>query len=285
MARKGNQQKNGAIRHTSNHKKRGSESDNTTQDAKVKGKVNEVKICSGEELPDSMHPDTSLRKSFAGTHQEAGGNQLNESPGLSPGKGKYGMDKMDSVSHPIWSGNGSEDHIEETSSIEASEGFRETQTPPDHSHCPKHMRGVMHYLTSCFSLENVKKADHAMVRKMREFSISTFKLVSAWLERQRPQFMSLKTKIYNARDHIKLKMEQAYPIILKLLMHFGNIMLVLTMVWLDCAIRGMDSFVRMGTASLFSVFWCSIFSVISMVGMFKFLIVMVSFSTFLLSIL
>jgi DnaJ family protein C protein 14 len=46
------------------------------------------------------------------------------------------------------------------------------------------------------------------------------------------------------------------------------------MVWLDCALRGIDSFLRMGTTSFFSVIWFSIFSVIAMVGMLKFLIVL-----------
>ncbi|KAJ4842934.1 hypothetical protein Tsubulata_042331, partial [Turnera subulata] len=53
-----------------------------------------------------------------------------------------------------------------------------------------------------------------------------------------------------------------------------NIMLLLLMVWVDCTIRGIDSFFRLGTTSFFSVIWCSILSVIAMVGMSKFLIVL-----------
>jgi DnaJ family protein C protein 14 len=73
-----------------------------------------------------------------------------------------------------------------------------------------------------------------------------------------------------------MKVEQAYPIVLKWLMHIGSIMLLISMVWLDCTLRGIDSFLRMGTTSFFSVIWFGIFSVIAMVGMLKFLIVLVS---------
>ncbi|XVF30018.1 hypothetical protein REPUB_Repub16aG0021200 [Reevesia pubescens] len=98
--------------------------------------------------------------------------------------------------------------------------------------------------------------------------------MSQWLERQSPFFISLTTNLCNARDHVKVKIEQFYPIVLKWLMHFGNIILLLSIMWLDCTLRGIDSFLRMVTISLFSVIWCNIFSVIAMVGMWKFLMVL-----------
>ena len=129
------------------------------------------------------------------------------------------------------------------------------------------------------ALENVEFLDNVVVRNVRASAVSTLKVISQWLERQRPIFISLTTNMYNARDHVKVKIERVYPIVLKWLMHFGNIMLLLSIVWLDCTLRGIDSFLRMGTTSLFSVIWCSIFSVIAMIGMVKFLMVLVSTGT------
>lgn len=59
-------------------------------------------------------------------------------------------------------------------------------------------------------------------------------------------------------------------------MHIGNLMLLLYMVWLDCSLRGIDPFLRVGTTSFFSIVWCSVLSLIGMVGVGKFLVILVS---------
>lgn len=89
-------------------------------------------------------------------------------------------------------------------------------------------------------------------------------------------FLTITSKILNGRDYVKTKIDLAYPIVMKWLMQLGSVLFIISMLWLDFTLRGIDSFVRMGTTSLFSVIWFSILSVVSMVGVFKFLIVLVS---------
>ncbi|KAF7837685.1 dnaJ-like protein subfamily C member 14 [Senna tora] len=101
-----------------------------------------------------------------------------------------------------------------------------------------------------------------LVEPLRLLASSIFTAVTGWLIRQKPFFVSLTDSIFRACDHFKMKIQRSYPIVLKWLLHFGNILLLLFVFWLDCALRGIDSFVRMGTASFFSVIWCSIFSVL-----------------------
>ncbi|KAI3459194.1 hypothetical protein Pfo_015857 [Paulownia fortunei] len=72
-----------------------------------------------------------------------------------------------------------------------------------------------------------------------------------------------------------MKIQHAQPVIFRGIVHTGNLMLLLFMVWLDCSLRGIDSFLRMGTTSFFSIVWCSVLSVIAMVGVFKFLVILV----------
>jgi DnaJ family protein C protein 14 len=115
-----------------------------------------------------------------------------------------------------------------------------------------------------------------VVGNLRASALSMLKVAGEWLERQEQPFVSLKTNIYASRDYVKMKVAKAYPVVLKWLLQFGNIVLLLSMVCLDCTLRGMDSFLRLGTTSFFSVIWCSILSVIAMVGISKILIILVS---------
>ena len=270
MARKGNQQKNG--------KKRGSESGYPVPDAKVRGKASEVKVFLGEELPNSNPPGSPLTESISKGHQAGTENKYRQNSEKSVTTEKHG-DAAEGPGQSFSSGSNSGDCVENAPSKEASSGREQNEISPDGNLHPKHKKGVWGCLLNGFhlkdALENVEFLDNVVVRNVRASAVSTLKVISQWLERQRPIFISLTTNMYNARDHVKVKIEQVYPIVLKWLMHFGNIMLLLSIVWLDCTLRGIDSFLRMGTTSLLSVIWCSIFSVIAMVGMLKFLMVLV----------
>lgn len=192
---------------------------------------------------------------------------------------KHG-DTAEGSGQSLYSGNNSGDFIENAPSEEASSGSERKEISADGNLHWKHKKGVWGCLLNGFhlkdALESVDFSHNIVVRNVKASAVSTLKVISQWLERQRPIFISLTTNIYNARDRVKVKIEQLYPIMLKWLMHFGNIMLLLSVVWLDCTLRGIDSFLRMGTTSLFSVMWCTIFSVIAMVGVVKFLMVLVS---------
>lgn len=106
------------------------------------------------------------------------------------------------------------------------------------------------------------------------------KSAGEWFEKQKPWLIDVKTRTSDAYDYAKLKIEKSYPFVFKWLVQFGNLMLLLTMVWLDCTLRGINSFLHMGTTSFFSFTWCAVFSVVAMVGMSKLLLVLVSSASF-----
>nr|POE95560.1 dnaj like subfamily c member 14 [Quercus suber] len=245
MARKGNQQKNGVDHHTLNHKRRGSGSGCNPPDTKGRGKAHEVKVFPGEELPNGNQPG-NFAESVSQTNYAGDENRSSQKSENLLRKEKQGMDALQQPEQPISSRD----------DLRNCNGNIEASTKQENA-----------------TLYGTNQ-DNSVVRSMRASTLSILKASSEWLERQRPLFMNLTTKISNACDHARMKIEQAYPVVLKWLMQVGSIMLLISMVWLDCALRGMDSFLRMGTTSFFSVIWFSIFSVIAMVGILKFLVVL-----------
>ncbi|OMO58502.1 hypothetical protein COLO4_34568 [Corchorus olitorius] len=269
MARKGNQQKNG--------KKRGSDAGVPPSDAKGRGKSNDIKVFPGEELPNGNPLGSPLTENITKGHPTGTDNNSRQNYENSVTTERHGV-PAEGLGQSVSSGSNSGDCIENAPSQEASSAREQNETSPDGNLHPENKKGVWGCFLNGFHLkdamENLEFSDNVMVRNVRTSALSTLKVISRWLERQRPFFISLTTNIYNARDHVKVKIEQLYPVVLKWLMHIGNIVLLLSIVWLDCTLRGIDSFLRMGTTSLFSVVWCSIFSVIAMVGMLKFLMVL-----------
>ncbi|XP_038991611.1 uncharacterized protein LOC120114899 [Hibiscus syriacus] len=268
MARKGNQQKNG--------KQKGSEAGHRVSNVKGRGKANEKVVFHGEELPNGNTSDSTLTETISKGHQAG-----TENSEMSATTEKHG-DAAEGLRQSISSGSNSGNCIENEASDEASTGKEWNEIAPDGNLNLKHKNGVWGCLLNGSHLkdamENVKFSDYLAVRNMRAVArasaASTLKVISQWLERQRPILISLTAKMHSARDHVKVKVEWLYPIVLTWLRHFGNIMLLLSIVWFDCTLRGIDSFLRMGTTSLFSVIWCSIFSVIAMIGMWKFLMLL-----------
>ncbi|KAK4433851.1 DnaJsubfamily B member 1 [Sesamum alatum] len=123
--------------------------------------------------------------------------------------------------------------------------------------------------------ENVEFPEAAVLKFIRTIALSIAKSSGEWVERHKPAFLTLKTNTLKACDHILMKIQRVQPVILRWIMRIGNIMLLLFMVWLDCSLRGIDSFLRMGTTSFFSIVWCSVLSVIAMVGVSKFLLTLI----------
>ncbi|XP_040990979.1 uncharacterized protein LOC121238209 [Juglans microcarpa x Juglans regia] len=272
MARKGNQQKNGVDHQTLDHKRRGSASGFNPKNIRGRGKPQEAKVLPGEELPNG-----SQSSNFAEIVNEAN-YPRDESKSAQKSENmlreeKQGMDAMQGPEQPMSSGSDLADCIgnigasaeEQNGILNTNQGRKHTISSPAFLPNGLNIRNM---------IENVKSSDILVLRSLRAFVVLVFKAASEWLDRQRPLFMTLKTKMLNACDYTKTKIEQVYPIVLKWLMHFGSIMLLISMVWLECFLRGIDSFLRMGTTAFFSVIWFSIFSVIAMVGMLKFLIVL-----------
>ncbi|KAF4354312.1 hypothetical protein G4B88_007441, partial [Cannabis sativa] len=278
MARKGNQQKNGIDSHASNHKKRSSDIGSAEPDVKANGNASEAKEFPGDELPDGNHPNSPLGRSTGKTHNAGGEHKSKKKTNKHLRKDKQAVNGVDGVEQPKEKPlrNDSDDHIGNSEGPSVVE--ENVPVPPRANHMKRHRKSRTSYSLSGLriqnALENMELPDNVVMRKLKALALSTIKATNEWLERQRPLFIRLKNQAQKANDYGKTKIMQAYPVVLKWLMHFGSIMLLILMVWLDCAIRGMDSFLRLGTTSFFSVIWCGIFSLIAMVGIFKFLLVL-----------
>lgn len=125
------------------------------------------------------------------------------------------------------------------------------------------------------TLENFKVSIMVVFRNLMMLALSASKVSIQWLERWRPLLDPLKSNLLVATGYVQGKVQQAYPIVVRWIMHFGNIMLLLSMVWLDCALRGIESFLCMGMTSILSVIWCGVLSLIAG-AKFKFLLILVS---------
>ncbi|KAA8527340.1 hypothetical protein F0562_034945 [Nyssa sinensis] len=282
MARKGNQQKNGLDRHSSNHKNGVSDNGCTLPNAKGRVKVSEANVVASEELSNGNQPSIPLTESVNKINHigDKKKSKLNSDKFLR--KENQEKDAKQGVEHPVFSGSNSGDCIGNASTMEASgSSSREENGPsPNGNHGPKHARSILDHLPNGLHTEDVMKnlafLDTMVIRCLRASGLSILKAATDWVEKQKPHFTTLTTNILNARDYFQMKIERAYPIVMKWVIHFGNIMLLISMVWLYCTFRGIDSLLRMGTTSFFSVIWCSILSVLAMIGVSKFLAVLVS---------
>ncbi|KAJ6312299.1 hypothetical protein OIU77_013939 [Salix suchowensis] len=264
MARKGNQHRNGVDRHSSNHKNKVSDSDSNGR-----GKGSEMKVYPGEEPPNGNQPSNPTDRGRKTAHAE-GEDNIKKNSGCFHRKENQEVHKVLDVEEPTSSMTNSMDCG--SPSVETPGVTQDNGKLPGSESGPEHIKSGLGHLLSDLNLKNMMDNMVLVVGDLRASALSMLKVAGEWLERQGPPFVSLKNNIYTSRDYVKLKFANAYPVVLKWLLQFGNIVLLLSMVWLDCALRGMDSFLRLGTTSFFSVIWCSILSVIAMVGISKILI-------------
>ncbi|GFS35194.1 chaperone DnaJ-domain superfamily protein [Actinidia rufa] len=273
MARKGNQQKNGWDRNLSNHKK-GVSDLGALPNTRGRGKVSQGKVGGEEELPNGNQPNTPITESANKTDYVGIENKSKQKSKKSQRKENQGMGAMDCAEQPVHCEGNPGDCIEDVATIEAAANGRPANSTPCGSKYSKsssrHMPNGMHTDDTMGTLE-----DTLVFMHLRASAVNILKAVTECLQRQRPLVISLTNKVSNAACYVTKKIENAYPIVLRWLMHFGNIMLLLFMVWLDCTLRGIESFLRMGTTSFFTVIWCSILSIIAMLGIFKFALVLV----------
>lgn len=99
-----------------------------------------------------------------------------------------------------------------------------------------------------------------------------FRQVSEWVQQQKPVLLAFIAAILQTRDLIVHRFRHTWPIVCTWLVHLGRLFLLLFILWLDCCLRGMDSFLRLGTSSFFVVIWCSFLSFIAMAGIFNVLL-------------
>ncbi|KAF3776877.1 DnaJ-like protein subfamily C member 14 [Nymphaea thermarum] len=112
-------------------------------------------------------------------------------------------------------------------------------------------------------------------RNLRASAVAALDKASRWFQAQKVWVSTLTAKFLKARNYVIQKSGYMYPILSKWLRHIGKLILLVSLVWLDCALRGVDSIFRLGTASFFTILWCSSLAFASMIGITNLLIVSV----------
>ncbi|XP_077240437.1 chaperone DnaJ-domain superfamily protein [Tasmannia lanceolata] len=269
MARKGNQQRNGLDRNASKPKFTVSGSaGESLQEKKEKVKAYEGDFIGEDELPNvnrqcrpsSPSGERINKKKYSGDGKKNNQRSLNVSI-----KEKSGDNRTPGSRDT--EGNASELRDDGDDGI-SPESNRDSRNSNISTGC------LGHGLPAEDMMNDSGSSEAVAARSLGDSALSILKVATGWLEKQKPLFATLTTILFGVRDYVRLKTEHAYPIILRWLVHFGKLMLLLSMVWLDCSLRGLDSLLRMGTTSFFMVIWCSVLSVIAMIGILKFLLVM-----------
>ncbi|KAI3469255.1 hypothetical protein Pfo_025918 [Paulownia fortunei] len=281
MARKGNQQKNGLDQRSPSHKKGVSDPGPSPLTTKDRGNMNGEEVGLGKELPNGSHSLSSTKSVNDVDHAQDGKNSKKKSRKSQKREGKVKDETV--TGHAVPCNDNTEVDKSGISTAEASNSRDGIDL--SHIHNLNNMNSFgnptngLHREEGLGSnglhreegLENVEFPETVVFKFIRTAALSVARSSAEWVERHKPTFVTLKSNMLKARDHVRMKIQHAQPIIFRWIMHFGNIMLLLFMVWLDCTLRGIDSFLRMGTTSFFSIVWCSVLSVIAMVGISKFL--------------
>lgn len=274
MARKGNQQKNGLDQRPPNPKIGASDSGTLPLTTKDGGNLNDEEVGLGKELPNGTHSMSSTKSINDMDHVQDAKNTKKKSR-KSQRKERKGVDET-VTGHAVPCNNNNEVDKSSMSTAEAS-NIRDG-SDLSHIHDFNNINSFDNSSNSLHGeegLENVEFPETPVFKFIRTAALSIARSSADWVERHKPTFVTLKSNILKARDHVRMKIQLAQPIIFRWIMHIGNIMLLLFMVWLDCTVRGIDSFLRMGTTSFFSIIWCSVLSLIAMAGIGKVLFTLV----------
>ncbi|GKA29118.1 chaperone DnaJ-domain superfamily protein [Tanacetum coccineum] len=121
-------------------------------------------------------------------------------------------------------------------------------------------------------LDKDDKREGVGVTRLKMFVMSVLLASINW---SKPLIGILVTKIFVSSDYVSMKVKHAYPIVMSWLKILTSILLHLLLVWLNFSYRGINSVVHMGTSAIFTVGWCSLFSVVALVGVRKLVAVVV----------
>ncbi|XAR56964.1 hypothetical protein NMG60_11024945 [Bertholletia excelsa] len=282
MARKGNHQRNGYDRNLSNQKKGVSDSMGPMPNKRGRGKMNQGKVTDGEELPNGNQPSIPISESLNKNEHSGDDGKRKHKSNKPLKKETQDVASMQGVKQTVLHDSNSGDCIENVTTNEANALNEENGRSPNGNHILEHSNcgsGSSSHSPRGLGMDNVMDnsgfLDNLIFKHVRDSALSIWKAASDCFKRKKPLLIILTTNMSNVAHYFWDKIVLAYPVVWRWLIYFGNIMLILSLVWLDCTIRGIDSFFRMGTTSFFSVIWCSTLSVIAMIGIFKFFMVLV----------
>lgn len=279
MARKGSQQKHGFDSNLGNSRKEHFDSVSGHPDNKQGSNVSEPNVVNGEKHLNCNVPRVSLNQELnSSPHPQA---RMKSKRKHRKSLKKEKQDTVVSKDTENAEAVGERDsHPHKGEASELSEG-KEIPSRNDHdseeSDDPRSRPSPS--LERPATRETYEYSFVVVFRYLGIIVVSVSKSCIEWIERRKPWIRCLKSIASSASLYARKKFEQAYPVALNWIVNFGKVLLLLSMIWFDCCIRGMGSFLCMGTASLFSIIWWGILSLIA-VSRFKFLLILAGVSTF-----
>lgn len=102
--------------------------------------------------------------------------------------------------------------------------------------------------------------------------------VKQWVEKQEPVILAVRDYLLQLRARVEFRVKQHWPLVRAWLLLIMRVMLMLSLLGLEAAIRGFASLFRLGSAAHFLLLWCSILSFIRLSGLFNLIIVLVILS-------
>lgn len=269
MARKGNQQRNGLNRNAPNHKNVVSETVDKENLKSHDGKIAEEELSNAYQQVMSSSPGESKNNT-------KGSGKKNKQRSANVSCRVKCDDKNPNLSQSADTSSKTRDPAASDLSSDASGSRGNDEMFCGSNHNQKiSSNNVSEGVPVANVMENGGLSAAVAGRDLRALTSYILKVANEWLERQKPRFTTFTAVIWRGHNYVRLKVEHVSPIICTWMLFFGKLMLFLGMVWLDCSVRGLDSLFRLGTTSFFTVIWCSILSVIAMIGITKFLVVMV----------
>ncbi|GAB2265695.1 hypothetical protein Dimus_000734 [Dionaea muscipula] len=258
MARKANRPKNG-LNHNSSNKKGIPRSECGSPLGVGSGKINDVKA-GAHELSCDEQANGPLMENIQGI-TSGDGTKKNKKSMKFEKSGDEGMDTM----HCLYQSMGDNSEVvEDVVSMLNEMTF-------DGSHDRESSNQIFESASNG-SKENVIRIvhfSHLPLQSAWACAFSIGKIISSWVERHQPFFDGIARCMQRGRDHIYMRFLEIYPIVIRWLVHVGNITLILSIIWLDSALRGMGSILHAGTTTFFVVLWSSILSLVMMIGMAK----------------
>ncbi|KAL0433899.1 UNVERIFIED_CONTAM: hypothetical protein Slati_2724200 [Sesamum latifolium] len=231
---------NGLDQQSQNRKKGVSDPGPTPLTTKDMGDVNEKKVSLGEELSNGSH-SVSSTKSINDMGHVQDGKKNKKKSWKSQRKEKRGIDET--ATEQAVPCNDSTDEGKSDIPIAEASNIRDDS---DMSNNDTHSANGTYSFDNVPNglqrdgLENVEFSEAAVLKFIRTVALSVAKASGEWVERHKPAFLTLKTNTLKACDHILMKIQRAQPVILRWLMHIGNIMFLLF--WSVIAMVGVSKF-------------------------------------------
>ncbi|KAG0623873.1 hypothetical protein M758_3G207900 [Ceratodon purpureus] len=98
--------------------------------------------------------------------------------------------------------------------------------------------------------------------------------VKEWVEKQEPAILAVRDYLLQLRARVQSRVRQHWPLVRAWLLLITRVMLMLSLLGLEAAIRGFASLFRLGSAAHFLLLWCTVLSFIRLSGLFNLIIVL-----------